>query len=382
MSEIRQGWTSASNAQPDSLCAGRHIAQRGIPEPSKSAEASGGTKIHLALAGQFPDGSKDTNAVGKLALEERETYDACRSIEQKIVKQFFGEAERTSSNPLSVFRHLRNWVQIKSPNGQLPFMHSGEADVIYREGVKLLIADYKTLSGDTPDSSRNLQLRDLAVLAWGALAPIEEVATVIIQPFVTHSPEICLYTREELGKAQDEMFQRVLASNNPDSPRTPGMVQCNFCLAKDRCQEYQNWAGAMLPEKLLPLDVPMVGWTPEQRARAAEALGPAFDLLNNIRASLKAGIERDPNYCPGFMLAPGNKREVINDPQLCYNRFEKLGGSLSQFIACISVGKGKLREAMNEVTGAKGAMLDNAMRALCDGIVEVHQNEPSLKKIE
>lgn len=376
MSDPRQGFTSASNAQADSLCPGRHLAQRGIPEPARGADATSGQRIHQALA----QTNETPFKMDSLTLEEREVFDACRAIEKKTVLAYFGQTDPVKE-PVRVFRHLRHWVRIQAPDGTL-FPHSGEADVIFRSGTRALIADYKTLAGDTPDSPKNLQLRDLAVLAWGNMPPLVEIATVIIQPFVTHSPELCVYSAEDLATAQTEMQLRVAASNNPDSQRIPGSPQCDFCLAKSKCVEYLGWAGKVLPPQLFPLDVPMVGWTPEQRARAADALGPAFDLLNNIKESLKAGIERDPNYCPGYVLQPGNKRETITNPQELFNRFTALGGTIEQFMVCVSIGKGKLREATNEVTGAKGMGLDKAIKLLTDGIVEISQNAPSLKKVE
>jgi hypothetical protein len=367
---IRRGWTSASNAGPDSLCPGRHLAQRGIPEPPKKDEfAASGQKIHNALA-------HDDQGTSGLTLEEREVFDNCRKIEKETVLQYFG----STTEPMRVFRHRRHWAQIR--NGEQMFEHSGEADVIYRAGTRLLIADYKTLAGDTTESPRNLQLRDLAVLAWGALTPITEVATVIIQPFVTHNPEVCIYSGEDLAQSQEEMFLRVAASNNPDSLRVPGEEQCGYCLAKSQCVEYLKWAGKILPPQLLPLDTPMAAWTPEQRAKAANALGPAFELLEHVKKSLKEGLSKDPDFVPGWALVPGAKREAIVNAQECFNRFTAMGGTLQQFIACISVGKTKLREALNEVTGAKGMGLDKAMKSLTDGIVEFNQNAPSLKKVD
>lgn len=367
--DVRAGWTSASRAPADALCPGRHLAQRGIPEPERAKDAAHGDRIHQALAGVGPDGERDTAVTSKLGLEERETFDACRAIEKKIVLNYFGNTKEL----MRVFRHQRQWVQVGA--GEQKFMHSGEADVIYRVGTRLLIADYKTLLGDHTESSRNLQLRDLAVLAWGAMRPITEVATVIIQPFVTHSPEICIYTGDDLVQAQQEMFLRVAASNNPDSLRIPGEVQCNFCLAKTKCVEYQKWSAQFTPSALQELVyTAMDKWTPEQAAKAAAALGPAYDFLDNVKAWLKEHVP------PGWTLAPGAIRETIINPQECWNRFEKLGGTLEQFLLCISIGKAKLKEQTSAVTGQTGLELEKKMKQITDGIVDVSQNAPSLKE--
>lgn len=371
--DVRRGFTSASNAAADAACPGRHNAQRGIPEPEKSEDANTGTRIHMALADQLD--------LRKLSLDERETFDACRDIEKRTVSAYFGEVEHSQKEPLKVWRHQRLWAKVP-PTG---VEHSGEADVMYRRGNKVLIADYKCLTGDVADSPKNLQLRDLAVLAFGAFVTIEEVATLIIQPLVTHTPEVCVYRKPDLDKAMAAMYQRVLASNIPQAPRFAGETQCQFCLAAKAgtCVEYQRWAGQMAPPQILTvLEIPMATWTPEQRAVCAGALGPAMDFLEQMKAFFKDGLAKDPSFLPGWKLQPGNKRETITDPQQCYTRFAALGGSLEQFMGTIAVGKSKLKDAVNVVTGARGQALEKAIKTLTDGITETGQNAPSLRKIE
>jgi hypothetical protein len=358
--DVRKGWTSASNALADSLCSARHLAQRGIPEPVKGPDATGGTAIHEALAKGDPAG---------LTLEQRETFNACLDIERRTISQLFGEDQ------VQVFRHRRFWANIGRRAGGT-VSHSGEADYVAVSGNRAAVVDYKTLAGDQQESPKNMQLRDLVVLVRGELG-VENVAAFIVQPFVTHTPEVTVYTKDDIDKAQHEMFQRVIGSNDPNSKRTPGEPQCDYCLAgqSGQCVEYQKWAGAVVPLPMLQvLEIPMAQWTPEQLARAADALGPAFDLLEKIKAFLKEHVP------PGWKLQPGNKRETITDPQECFKRFAALGGSLEQFMLTISVGKTKLKEQVNAVTGATGMNLDKAIDTLTQGIVETSQNAPSLKK--
>jgi hypothetical protein len=233
-------------------------------------------------------------------------------------------------------------------------------------------------------SPKNLQLRDQAVLIWRNLAPLTEIGVVVDQPAITDNPEICVYTSEELARAEKEMWDRVIASNTPGQRRTPGKVQCHFCKARlGNCAEYQQWAGAISPPALLTvLGVPMVNWTPEQRAMAADALAPAGKLLEDIKENLKEFIRTDPASVPGWGLSNGVKREEIKDPQKCFERFGVLGGKLEQFMGCIKVKKAALKEAVHEVTSKKGKALDTAMKELTLDIVEVTVSEPSLKKLK
>lgn len=373
-------WTSASNAQNDKDCPSRHVAQRGIAEPEKSLDATGGTLIHDALA---------SGDLSKLNAAQADVAESCKKIEAKVVEAFFGP----TSAPVKVFRHQRYWakVQVTLPDKAIVMLeHSGEADVVYRSGTKALVLDYKTLAGDVAESPKNLQLRDLACLVKGTDPVVSEVGTAIIQPFVTHSPEICVYTDPDLQRSEQEMFARVDASNRLDSKRVAGQSQCNFCLAKTRCREYAQWTGGMIPTpqgvepvvKELVFQTAMANWTPNQRAIAASLLTPAGKALDEIKDFLKDGMGKDVNFVPGWTLAPGTKRTVVNNPQEAFTRFSGSGGNLIAFMGCITVSTTKLKEQLAVVTGLKGNALTNAMIELLKDITDMSTNAPTLKQVK
>ncbi len=362
--DIREGWTSASNAEADSLCPGRHLAQKGLPDEPKGEWAETGTRIHKALAGEISPST--------LTLEERETFDACREIERAVSRQFF--QMDLEYPPSKVMRHERLWV------GQNP-KHSGEADVIYRAGTRALILDYKVLSGDVAASSRNLQLRDLACLAYANIPLLTEIGTAIVQPMVTHKPDICLYTKEDLDRASTELVQRISASNDPKSARVAGEAQCKWCKARKVCLEFNRWQGAQLPAEQSVFQVAMANWTPEQRSLAASIIPIATKRLDEIKDYLKGLLVADPAAIPGWHLKDGATRTEIVDAQKCFDRFAEKGGKLPAFLSFITVRKGKLEEGMHEITGAKGKALKAEMTALLDGITETKQNAPSLEKV-
>ena len=223
----------------------------------------------------------------------------------------------------------------------------------------------------------------MVCLSSGELGLVEEVAVAIIQPLVTHSPEVTVYDRPAIKQAESLMFARVAASNEPRPPRVAGEVQCKFCKAKSICIEYAAWAGPKLP--VVPQDlfaVAMKAWTPEQRAKAAAALAPAGKILDEIKDFLKDGVAKDPDFVPGWGLTEGNKQEKIVDPQACFERFAAIGGKLEAFMGCVSVGKTKLKEAVNKVNGHVGKALDADVAKLGEGIVSVTRNAPSLARIK
>jgi hypothetical protein len=380
--DVRGGWTSASNALADSLCPGRHNAQKGIPRaPEESNEYRNyGTKVHAALAD--PDRMREMN----LTADEKEMYELCRQVEKDLMASYFADqpAANNGENRVRVWRHVRWWARFKSSlDKTTELTHSGEADMAVRRGVKAMIFDYKSLFGEVPENPKNMQLRDLAVLMKGNLGAIQEIAVAIIQPRVSMFPVPCVYTAADLARAEQDMFDRVSNSNHPGAPRIAGEAQCEYCRARNSCVERQKWAGAMTPPAMLPLlEVPMDQWSVEQRVAALNALKPARKFLDDIEEWAKQGISQDPQFCPGYRLKPGAFREKISNPQACFDRFLKLGGSPERFMETITVQKGALKDAVMEVTGAVGKPLNSMLTELLKDITTKEQNSPSLAKEE
>lgn len=364
----RDGWTSASSAQADAACPGRHQAQKGMPD-TKSKDAMFGTVIHEALAKQSDEG---------LNSDEASVYESCVSIESKLLVQVFG-GDAASIVPI---REKRYWVEWKTDRFTLK--HSGQIDCVYRKGTKALIIEYKTLPGDVPDSSKNQQLRDQVALLDANTGMLSEVVVVVIQPLVTHSPELCVYGRPEIERSKREMFERVSMSSLENAPRIAGELQCKYCRAKMGCSEYQRSNGESLPSVIVAglTEIPVSQWTLEHRRLFLDRRKSAQDWLDNCELECKRLLESDPGSVPGWCLKPGRITEKVTDPQKVFDRFSSKGGSLEQFMACLDVGKTKLKDMTKSVTKLKGKKLDDEMDALFDGCVESKQSAPTLAKTE
>src|SRR6267142_3038948 len=367
MNNDRGNWTSASGADADTSCPGRHRAQIGLHTSSESDDAEHGKLIHAALA---------TNDDSKLSFEQRETVSACRGIESKIVSQFFG----AGIEPWCVRNPDRMWVSFDE------LRHSGRVDTIYRHELRALVIDYKSLFSDIPASSKNKQLRDYAVLVRENLL-VDEIGVALIQPRVSHSPEICLYDRADLLKAKGELCERVNASNAVDAKRTPSEMACKFCLAAARgtCVEYQQWAGQIAPPAIMAaLDVPIAQWSPETRGRAMDAVKQGYKLLENIEAAVREGLATDPTFCPGWELAPGRNIETIEEPELVFQRFIALGGKAEDFMSCVTVRKGQLRATLSNTLSTAipitGKALSEIFSDLLRGCTDTSITQPILKR--
>lgn len=364
MTETQRGkWTSASSAQADSLCPGRYQAQLGLPEEITDASESG-TKIHAALAKQSDEG---------LSANEASVYEACCRLEQELVVKWFGpEVAGLKATPL---REKRFWIKFQDKE------HSGQVDVLYRRGDKALILDDKTLTGEVPNSPRNMQLRDLAVLVWHNTPLLTGIAVAVIQPLVTMKPELCVYGAEDIKQASSELTARVTASHDPNAKRVPGEAQCKFCRARLKCQEHAKWASSMLPSVSI-LDVPVAEWTALQCATFCNNKAVARKWLDECEEAMKKRLTADPMAVPGWTLEPGKIMTPIINPQGVFDRFSARGGSLDQFMGCVNVKKGELKEQLKAVTKEKGKALDQSMKALCEGFTGSDQHAPSLARKE
>jgi len=138
----------------------------------------------------------------------------------------------------------------------------------------------------------------------------------------------------------------------------------------------------MVPHMLSLLDVPVSNWTPEQRGQFLNRRKVAQDWLDGCEDAMKAGLKDDPAFATGWTLAPGRVREVIINAQECFGRFLSSGGKQEDFMRTVTIGKGKLKEALAAATGLKGKGLDTALKGLLAGITETSTDSPSLKKVE
>lgn len=356
MSDNERGpWTSASGAPYDVLCQGRHKAQQGLKasdnEP-ESEDAAFGNRVHAALMRQDPSG---------LSRLERESYDACYETEQAAIGKFFGLSKVGCTKTI---REKRYWIEFGE------FKHSGQLDVSHKLGNMALIVEYKTLRGAVEESPYNLQLRDQVVLLSANDLLLDTVGVVIAQPPRKFDPVIAVYSGDDMELARAEVRDRVVASNSENPTRTAGRRQCERCLAKTECPEYQQWTQSLWPTTLKSQAGSEIisQWTVEQWQNFLTNRNILQGWLDNAYDAAKEMMKKDPGSIPGFYLGKSGDTVKITDVNELFTRFLALGGNLESFMRCVNVGTGKLEDEVYKLTGATGKKLDSAMHALLDGI--------------
>lgn len=356
----RGGWTSASSAEADSLCQGRHLAQVGIAEGEKSADADSGTRIHAALE----SGNHST-----LSADELDTAEKCIELTQKVSLRCFG----FDASP-KIIREQRIWTSFANN-----IQHSGKPDLVCIVGEVALVIDYKTGRNEATASPSNLQLRDLAVLVASNYG-VKTVHVAIVQPWATMTPEVCTYTLDDILAASDALEKRVLASNNPNAQRTPGDVQCRYCKAKATCGEFM---AASFPKSHIEMSPKNI----EQGigSLTSLSLGKFLSLVRlaeetatvEVRRRIEAG-----ETVEGWTIKPGREAEKITDAQTVFSRALAAGITQDEFVRdCITVGKTALKSALKTATALKGKALDAELDALLAGATETKTSSPILTKL-
>ena len=360
----RLGGTSASNAYADMLCPGRHLAQKGQPQPPPSDDAEFGTQIHNALAGIQVE----------LKPSQLSIKDSCDDIVAKLIDDVFGlDAKKVES-----LREQRLWVLVNKQ-----FRHSARLDLIVHFDNKALIVEYKTLPGDVQESTENLQLRDQAVMAGGTMPKLDEIYVAPVQPLITHSPSLCRYDKQALEIAKVDMFTRVMASNDPASPRIAGPIQCKFCFARYGCNQYLKMVQVSVPEiamvELSSVDVRT--WTPEHRSVFCRSYPVAEKWIEECKRQIKIALEADPSSVPGFRLAEGSIKRPVSNINELHNRFIADGGKTEDFLKTLSLSKGDFEATIRRITGLKGKGLKAHIDKLLDGVTTDRKDAPSISKI-
>lgn len=357
----RQGWTSASNAEADSLCAGRHLAQKGLVEDT-SAAAVFGNKVHLGFAGE----AVDLNITQERLLERAEER------EKKVLARF-------PNNTFEVHNEIREWAE------QRGWKHSGQADKLFLDAkMKLaLIEDLKSLRGVVADSPENMQLRDLAVLAWLNYG-VEEVVVFINQPMAGEHQKITRYDQSTLAQAWSYMKLRITNSNDPNSKRTAGEIQCNFCRARGICPESLAWEkrNTVLLMKRGELAAEMVARiAPEKVADIWLKSKTITSILEAVKDRLLSMPDDDLEKL-GISRRKGFFRETINDNKELAARLKKLGLKQADIMAHMKMTKGNLEELVRQASCKKGKELDILMDEVLSGIVDREQTADGLERLK
>lgn len=371
MIDERQGLPSASNIHRLAACPGSQRMCAGIPD-KPTADSDFGNHVHEFLAGKLDptDFSQD------LTPEELDIAEACQAIEGRIVNEWRARHGIQDNAAVAITRDSeRLWLEIY---GQKEC--SGVADTIYSWECHALVIDYKTLPGDHKDSTDNLQLRCLAVLAnRRSDYKLESVDVAIIQPLKTHNPTVCHYDQSALHQATNELVLILEVAKQPDAPLNPG-DHCKYCRAASICPAVHKEV-----ETLSALTINASGLTvsDEDMARLRGKTGAAKKMIAAIEAEAFKRAQADPETWRkyGYEIKEGAGKRSVENVAMVGERLNSLGASWTDISGECSITIKSVETLTRSATGEKGMGLKRKVEEVLEGCIETRTAKPSLKRI-
>jgi len=222
-----EGLPSASGFDAEFRCLGKRALCAQLPKEEDTAAARRGVRIHSALqAGDFSD------------LSESEARTASRIAygESEIVHEYGFEGA-------SIFFEKREW------DFDDDFKQTWSARIDRMDWLaatrRLLVIDDKTGWTLPPPIHENWQVRSEGALMADRCDAVETVVALIHPHHADSLWEAKVYSFKEMRHLLDIVRHNVAAIQQPDQPRTPGGMQCQWCAAKRICPEYKAAADAL-----------------------------------------------------------------------------------------------------------------------------------------
>lgn len=291
MTDVRKGKPSASAAEENERCPGRHQMSVGMQDQPTSQSLTG-DKIHNWL---FDPTSVELSGYD-LVLAKK-----CLHQREALMDLMWDDWK---TNPPKIIQEERLWYR------QDKF--SGVPDwIAIRDGI-CLIADYKTGPLKVANAAENRQLMWLAVLANNKYK-IKEATVSIIQPSVG-PPTSYTYDKAALVRARNKVNSVLRRMQDGQAFLRPGEKQCKYCTAKELCPALKNKATAIQRVK----DVDAL--TNLQLSEAMHNIPAIRAMCNAIEDKVRYVLEEAPAAIPDYQLTEGRTTRAIKEPQLAAER--------------------------------------------------------------
>ena len=316
----RKGKPSASDAEANELCPGRHKMSLGMRDQS-TAQSLTGDKIHKWL--------HDSSSV---ELEDYDVVIAKKCLQQReALMDLMWDDWRT--NPPRIIQEERLWYREDKYSGVPDF-------VAIRDGI-CLIADYKTGPIKVANAADNRQLMWLAVLA-NYKYRFSEVTVSIIQP-TCGPPTSHTYDKKSLLRARNKINSTLRKMNDGNAFLRAGEKQCKYCKAKELCPALQAKSHAIARVK----DVETL--THVQLSEAMSVVPAVRAMCNAIEDKVRETLKSDPQSIPTHELVDGRTTRRVTEPQMALERLKEEGlVSDSGFLESCSVSLPKLTKQIQQ----------------------------------
>lgn len=320
MIDERQGKPSASDAEANELCPGRHGMSLGMEDQS-TPQSLRGDVIHQYL--------HDPTSV-ELKPEDMVLANKCIQQREALLDLMWDDWR---TNPPTIIMEERIWYSKNRFSGMPDF-------VAIRDGLCLL-ADYKTGRIKVANAATNRQLMWLAVLVYSKYS-VREMTVAVIQPYCGPSTSFT-YDSTALRKARARVTMILRRVESNQAFLRAGEKQCKYCKAKELCPELQNKSRAIRRVK----DVTALA--PLQVTEALDVIPAIRKMCDAIESRARCMIEDDPLAVPNYELVAGKTTRRIKEPRMALEALLR-DGLIDEtgFLQSCSVGLTALRKNVQQ----------------------------------
>jgi hypothetical protein len=321
---------SASNFEADSLCPGRRVMQRGLPDRG-SKYADEGTAAHTLLGWCIDNGKPALAYLGRRIPVGLKTWEVTTEMATAVQTAVDAIRARTDGSLLMSEQRV-NYSRYLG----VPFADAwGTSDIIAVQAAEpvLDVDDYKHGMGVEVDAENNSQMKLYALGALEAcedtLGPFTHARLTIHQPRIKSEPSTWTVPIEELkawgtGEARRSVEEQLAAERLhkewplkqwQDVYLRPNEKSCKFCKAKATCPALRDDASKAVFEVVPASPDEFDNLKPAEHAKHSDSAWLAkvlnkADLIEDYLKAVRAEVEArllDGKQIPGFKLVQGKR---------------------------------------------------------------------------
>lgn len=360
------------------------LAAGDVPEDTKDADA--GQDTHAVLS--------DDLSADEVSYSAAQTAEMCQRDADKLLTEW--QVEGSIPDGLKELRYalvdIGHKIHVVTARKDLlgNVLFSGQFDLLYIQGKRGLLIDFKALHGKHPSAIENPQLMSLAVLV-AKKHGLESVRVALVQPWKS-KPTVADFGADGLALAESLLLQVLADERNAAPDDRKAGEHCKYCKARFTCQTLRD-------KTIQDLDLirpETIGGDAKHQAavifaRMAELSIPQLiHIQENVRqimsvflashaAVFKQAVEN--GEIPGYALKEKSGRRKVSDVGVAFARAAAHGVTAEAFTGKCSISLKGLNEVVKDATKKKGKALEVLTDEILQGITDTGKASFEVVKI-
>jgi len=235
--ELEHSPIGASSSNRWMRCPGSVRALRNI-EDRPSKPAAEGTAAHAIAEECLRDGTDADEHEGRVLEVDGWEFEVDEDMVNGV--QLFLDVMRETQESMGakeIFPEQRMSLERVRPG------MFGTCDASAIKGKRLAVGDFKygRVRVSARENSQGLYYALGALFAMDPHKKVEEIEIIIVQPRTPDPVRRWVVTRDYMKKWAKVLRKAADATRDPDAPRIPGAIQCEWCDFKTHCPELETY---------------------------------------------------------------------------------------------------------------------------------------------